>query len=334
MSKPKVVIIGVTDWAGSAYHTCQAINSVGEFECRAITTYKHPNEHPTDILIPLFPMENNTPAQDIMLLSTKSPVYELAANELESADIIHLWNCLPTDAGFVANALPVRYSKIKVATWTGTTYREEHKSINELSQCWNQWQMVVQDPLFKFPDEIESTFIPHALDTDSFKPLPFDEREQWVGTYRPNYQNYVRPAHKDIPRLYEIVKKHKGWKVELDYTMTHLERMEKLRQCGIFVLDISPYLASWGRSGLEACALSIPTVQNSSEECIQKTNGELGEFAFVNIDWDTAEEKIDRLINDEEYRKKVGQKAKKWIEDYFSYSAVGRKYSDVYKNIL
>ena len=331
MSKPKVAIIGIADWAGSAYHACQAINSVGEFECRAITTFKHPFEYPVDIIVPLFPVRNKCVIHDAVHKAVNSKQYEEACDVLEQADIIHLWNTL-MEPEFMGNGLPVRFSKIKVATWTGSTYRGDHKNINEISRQFNQWKTVVQDPLFKFPDENDSIFIPQALDVDSFKPEL--KRGKRVGTYKPNYDNPIRPWQRDQPKLREIVSKHPDWSIDLDYTMPHTERMQRLAKCSLFVLDLSPYLASWGRSGLEACALEVPTVQNSSEECIRKTNGELGEYGFVNVDWDTAEEKIDQLINDEAYRKEVGRKARKWIQGYFSYSAVGRKYSDVYKSVL
>lgn len=336
MSKPKVVIVGVADWAGSAYQACSAINSVGEFDCRSISCWEHPFEYPHDLVLPLYPRLNKKKQQGTSLFfdSVKSKEYPEVASVLEAADLIHLWNTMPLGDGFLFNGLPINYRKAKIITWTGTVYRDNHKNINRFSRELGIWKTVVQDPLFKIPDEVDAIFIPHAVNIDSFNPLPFEEREKWVGTYRVIYENYVRPSHKDIPRLYEIVRKHDGWKVELDYSMPHKERLEKLRRCSLFVLDISPYLASWGRSGLESCAFGVPTAQNSSEECIHKTNGELGEFGFVNIDWDTAGEKIGRLIDDAGYRKEVGNKARKWIEDYFSYPAVGKKYSEVYRSVL
>jgi hypothetical protein len=336
MSKPRVVIIGVADWAGSAYQTCCAINSVGEFDCRSISCWRHPYEYPGDVVIPIFPRPDPRKQQGPAMFfdSVRAKEYPEAAGLLEGADLIHLWNTTPLGDGFLFSGLPINYAKTKVVTWTGTVYRDNHKDINRFSKELGIWKTVVQDPLFKIPDEVDATFIPHAVDMTSFHPLPFEERENWIGTYRVLYENYVRPSHKDMPKLHEIVNKHDGWRVELDYSMPHKERMEKLRQCSLFVLDISPYLASWGRSGLEACALGIPTLQNFSEECVEKTEGELGEFGFINIAWDTAEEKIGALIQDMEARKIAGEKARKWIEDYFSYPAVGKKYSEVYRSVL
>lgn len=334
--KPRVAIIGVADWAGSAYQTCSAVNSVGEFDCRSISLWKHPFEYSSDIVLPLYPRLDKRKQQppSLFLDSVKAKEYPEVAGVLEEADIIHLWNTMPLGDGFLFSGLPINYRKAKVATWTGTVYRDNHREINRFSGQLGIWKTVVQDPLFKLPEEVDAMFIPHALKIESFNPLPFGEREQWVGTYRPNYQNYVRPTHKDIPRLYEIVTKYDGWKIELDYSMPHQERLEKLKSCSLFVLDISPYFGSWSRSILEACAFGIPVLQNFSDECVEKAGDEFGEFGLIAIDWDTAERRIGALIEDSTLRKEAGEKARKWVEDHFSYQAVGEKYSEVYRSVL
>jgi hypothetical protein len=334
--KPKVAIIGVADWAGSAYQTCSAINSVGEFECRSISCWDHPFEYPHDLVLPLFPRldKNKQQGGSVFFDSVTSKEYPDVAKVLEKADLVHMWNTMPLGDGFLFSGLPINYRKAKVATWTGTVYRDNHTDINRFSRELGIWKTVIQDPLFKMPEEMDATFIPHAVDVEFFTPLPFDEREKWVGTYRPNYQNPVRPSQKDIPRLYGIVTEHDGWKVELDYSMPYKERLAKLRKCSLFALDISPYFGSWSRSILEACAFGIPVLQNFSTECVEKAKDEIGEVPFIRIDWDSAEEKIGEFIENDRLREGAGEWMRAWVNEHFSYSVVGKKYSDLYRSVL
>lgn len=332
MAKPKVVIIGIADWAGSAYNVCQAINSIGDFDCRTITTYKHPFEYPTDIIVPIFPVRDKCIIYDAVHRAVNSKQYEEACNVLEQADIIHLWNTL-MEPDFMGNGLPVRFSKVKVVTWTGSAYRRDHKIINEVSRQFDQWKTVVQDPMLRFPDEIDSTFIPHAIDVESF--LPQDEREKKIGTYRPSYTSDVRHAPKDIARLYEFIKEYPDWRIDLDYSMPHKERMERLAKCSVFVQDLSPDIGYWGRSTLEACALGIPVMQNYNGDVLKYTNseGKLGNPQIVGVDSKSFESVLVKLIQDEDYRKGVGRCSRNWVESHFSYPVVGKMYSDIYNEI-
>lgn len=333
MSKPKVVIIGIADWAGSAYNACRAINSVGEFECRAISTFKHPFGYPHDVVLPLYPrLDGNRPRPAQLLVEgMKSAEYPSAAKMLEEADLIHLWNTNPLDMSFVCNALPINYSKVKVLTFTGTDYREAHVDINKMSSYLKMWKTTVQNPCLRFPDEIDSTFIPHAVDTDSL--MPREDRENWVGTYRATHQ-HVPNVSEELAQVTEIVKKFPGWSVELDYSMPHSERMEKLAQCKVFVQDLSTHVGYWGRSSLEACALAVPVIQNWTQLAIDRSDGYLKDVPIVKSDQEHIEETLTRFIEDDIYRQALGEECREWVVDHYSYSIVGRMYSDLYQSIL
>jgi len=333
MSKPKVVIIGVADWAGSAFQACQAINSVGEFECRAISTYTHPYEYPIDILLPLFPQLGGKQLQgeELLMKSIVLPDYPRASQLLKEADIIHLWNTIPVEVAFICNGLPVDYSKLKVTTWTGSVYRKAHKFINDISRQVGLWKTTVQNPCLKFPDEVDSIFIPHAVDTESLKPTK--EWENWVGTYRASHGN-VPNVSDEIGQITKIVKEFPDWSVQLDYTMSFPERLEKLAKCSVFIQDLNPHVGYWGRSSLEACAFGVPVLQHWTEKAIQHSEGKLGNVPIVQADPESIERKLTAFIEDENYRKEMGRKCRDWVVAHFSYPVIGKMYSDVYRAVL
>lgn len=331
MAKKLVVILSVADWAGSQYQTHRAIKSVGEFECRHITMFRHPYEFSTDIFIPLFPKTSNEYQREVVR-ALKSDQYKVASEILSEADIIQLWNTYPGESALMSAGLPIPFNKVKIVTMTGSLYRDNHSMINSQLANLENCKVVVQDPVLKFEDEIDSIFIPHAVDIENLKPR--EDKENIVGAYRPNHKTGARHGERDIQQLYEFVKSFPDWHIDLDYSMPHAERIEKLTKCSIFVQDLSPYIGYWGRSTLEACALAIPCLQNYDNRLIGNSEGKLGEIPLIKVEWNTAEKELKKLIGDEVYRKEVGQKSRRWIEEYYSYSAVGKMYSDLYKQVL
>lgn len=290
--------------------------------------FRHPFEYPTDVLIPAFPA-NVEP----FLCGYKE--YDIAKDIVNEADIIHLWNITPWDQALCPMGFPLPFHKVGVMTFTGSHYRDHHKRINRVLKDGNlDIKVTVQNPMLKFPDEVDSIFIPHAIDTENLKPIPFAERKQFIGTYRALDKNPIRPTHIDVPQLHEIVKEFPGWYVDLDYFMSWKERMQRLKECSIFVQDISPHMGYWGRSALEACALGVPCLQNYDNRLIGKSEGKLGDdIPIIRTTWDEAKKDLTELIENSDARKTIGLWSRRWIENYFSYPVVGKMYSDIYNEI-
>lgn len=333
MSKPKVVIIGIADWASSGYNACRAINSAGEFDCRHISTYEHMYEYPRDILVKVYPrLQQDSYHEKILSDAAHSQGYAEATEVIEAADIIHIWNSFPGEQCMSDNGLPINWQKVKVVTMTGTMYRKHHNEINTILKHWMGLRLTVQDPLFFFPDEIDSTFIPHAVDVDFFKPT--DKRDKTIGTYQTAYKANERTSDWDISRLQDTLKKFPDWGIDLNYKMPWGERLEKLAKCSIFVQDISPHIGVWGRSTLEACALKVPTLQNYSPMVSIRAGDKLGDIPVIRVDEETFESELQKLMEDEQYRKDVGEKSRKWIKQHFAYPVIGKMYSEIYGKVM
>lgn len=333
MSKPRVVIVGIADWASSGYNACCAINSVGEFECRHVATYDHLYECPRDILVKIYPRhEQNCYHEKILNDATHSKGYAEAAEVIQAADIIHLWNSFPGEPCMSDNGFPINWQKVKVVTMTGTMYRRFHKEVNTILKYWTGIRLIVQNPLFFFPDEIDSIFIPHAIDVDFFKPV--EKRDKTIGTYQTEAKTKEDTSDWDIAKVEKILKKFPDWNVDLNYRMPWKERMEKLSRCSVFVQDISPHIDVWGRSTLEACALGVPTLQNYSPLVSVRAGDKLGDIPIVRVDDDSFESELQKLTEDEQYRKDIGDKSRKWVEKHFAYPVIGEMYSQVYREAM
>lgn len=332
MSKKRVVILSVVDWAGSQYQAYSAVNSVGEYDCRHITMYTHPFEFPTDVLIRLYPNRKTETRREV-IKTLQSDQYENASELIANADLIHLWNTYPGDAQLMAAGLPIPFEKVKVITMTGTLYRENHKAINIQSLIPFNCRVTVQNPLLKFDDEIQSTFIPHAVDMDLFKPS--EERDKTVGTYRSHFSNPLKSYQTEIDLLRTVVDKFPDWRLDLDYSLPWKERIEKLAKCGIFVQDVGPFIGYWGRSTLEACALGVPCLQNYDEgHVVALSEGKLGEIPLVSVDWNNIESELGHLIEATDHRTILGEKSREWVGKHYSYPVVGKMYSDLYAEVL
>lgn len=328
MSKPKVVILGIADWAGSAFSACRAINSVGKFECRHVSAYDHPYEYPKDILVNLFPKMGRAPGEEIVRNAISIESYGEAAKLLIEADIIHLWNSFPGEAALMNIGFPIDWRKLKVVTMTGSMYRDHHTAINKMLSEWNKLKLTVQDGMFNFYHEMDYTFIPHAVDVDFFKPE--EKRNKTIGTYKTTYKSNTRCNDADVARICEVMQKYPDWNVDLNYSMPWKERIERLSRCAVFVQDISPYIGVWGRSSLEACALEIPTLQNYSTQLASDHGEKLGEIPIVKIEDETFEAELKKLMDDEEYRKEIGRGSREWVKKHFSFPVIGEMYSEVY----
>lgn len=337
MSKKRVVILSVVDWAGSQYQAHAAINSVGEYDCRHITMYTHPFEFPTDVVVPLYPNKKTEVKREVVR-TVQSDSYGEAVELIAGADLIHLWNTYPGDAQLMAAGLPIPFEKVRVVTMTGTLYRENHRAINTQSLIpfgRRSCKVTVQNPMLKFEDEIPSTFIPHAVDMNLFKPS--EDRDKTVGTYKSYFANPGKNYQTEVDLFRKVVDKFPGWKLDLDYSLPWKERIEKLARCGIFVQDVGPFIGYWGRSTLEACALGVPCLQNYDVGHVNVlSEGKLGDIPLVRVDWDTVESGLNLLIKnmDNEHRGLLGKKVRAWVEKHYSYPVVGKMYSDLYAELL
>jgi len=323
--KKLVVLAGSTDWAGSCNAVCRAVNRAGRIACRHVTLYRHEFGFPADIVIPVLSGEGGKTAADY------PREHEEAMALFDEADLVHLWNdTLPV----LGKRIAVPADRVRSCTFTGTLYRTRHAGINRQLKSRNI-RLVVQNPAYRFPEEYDAEFIPHAVDTDRLQPLPPDGREAGtIGCYRPVHAN--TSAREDIERLASALRaEHPGWRITLNTIMPWEERMRGMARCRYFFEYMDPAMGYWGRSALEACALGVPAFSFVSPEALRLSDGRIGEPAVVHVERGALREVLERYLNlpEASYRA-LAERSRQWVETFYGFDAVGGLYTDFFLRVL
>lgn len=94
------------------------------------------------------------------------------------------------------------------------------------------------------------------------------------------------------------------------------------------------YREGFGNVSIEAQLLKVPVITTNVTGAKDTViNGETG-FIVEKNEVDAIVEKIELLINDENYRKNLGENGKKWIEKYFSNDIIWNDLEQLYINLL
>ena len=329
----KVVCIGQADFAGSSYQAACAINSIGKFKVRAITMQQHLFGFPHDIVIPCHQGSHKG------VFAKDCENYEEVVQLLKEADIIHLWNDIDRDPkymDFERSGIQIPEDKPIIVTMTGSLYRNEHKRLNEIMKE-RKYKVVVQNPMLRYLSEIDSVFIPHAVDTQFLQPMQNKNNEKiTLGTYFGHYyatvgedRNFLMSClqGKDINVIDHGTRKV-PWK----------EHIEFIKKCDIFYhgIKISNIVGYIGRSSLECMAMKVPMITYVNEkDSLRLSEGKIGNFIPVyNTTQEQLKEHLERLIEDSNLRQELSNKGREWVEKYFSYAVIGELYTDLYRGFF
>lgn len=328
----KVVVVGQADFAGSGYQAANAINSIGKFDVRHISMQRHFYAFPHDVIIPCHqPSHPGTFARDC-------DNFGLVKQLIKEADIIHVWNNIPDDPGhreFEESGIDIPLDKPIIITMTGSLYRKERKRLDRLIKE-RRWRFVIQNPMLRFPNEIKSTFIPHAVDTEYLQPLANKDNEKITfGGYFGNFHS----LEVDESFLKKHIKNKSSFVTDFRLQRIHWKQnIEIIRKCDIFWQgsEISRVVRYVGRSSLEAMAMGIPVISYVDEKgAIILSEGKLGEgIPTLNITDGQFDNHLNKLVEDQDFRIELGKRGREWIEKYFSYDVVGEMYSEVYAEAL
>lgn len=116
------------------------------------------------------------------------------------------------------------------------------------------------------------------------------------------------------------------WVNRVDNPVAYFNNMD------VFVFPT--YREGFGNVSIEAQLLKVPVITTNVTGAKDTViNGETG-FIVEKNEVDAIVEKIELLINDENYRKSLGENGKKWIEKYFSNDIIWNDLEQLYINLL
>lgn len=86
---------------------------------------------------------------------------------------------------------------------------------------------------------------------------------------------------------------------------------------------------------MEASLLGLPCLQSyDSDLVLNLAGGRLGDsIPIVQSDRDNIEKDLTNLIQDPEERRRIGDSAREWVKEHYSYPVVGKLYSEFYKTL-
>lgn len=327
MAKPKVVFLCQADHAGSCYQAAQAVNRIGRIQARHVSCFIHPFGFDYDIAFN--PMGNWQTLPPI----NNSKWFDEACQLLSEADMIHCWNDEYHDflgwdktdtKSFVGEFRSFHPSKYKSITFTGTWYRRHFAEIN--ARLMGQGtELVVQTPAFLM-ESVPSTFIPHAIDTTSVGPLPFEQRDLYtIGVYA----QPTTTARKDIVLLEQILAEDfPEYRIRLKEKLPHNKNLAYLEKCMFFMQHTDNRMISYGRSSVEALAMGIPVFNSVCPQAKLVWP----HLPVIDITQQNLRDKLKEHLNSD--WQSQSDKAREFAVRVHSYEAVGEQYTRFFERLL
>lgn len=324
----KIVFLSESDFAGSGYFASQGINSTNRAKCRQISFIPHPWKFPTDVNIMDGPRRNKKIIPHRL---------EQAKEIIQEADFVHIWNSRPFDPIF--NCLEIPRAKLKSISYSGSLFRENRQEITTLLKTW-ELSLVVQNPSYRHPEEIDSVFIPHALPPEVFGAVGWSRRIPRSFACHNKKNGRLMPsktttAYQDIPLLVKILAE--DWPEWLVHLRTNpipwRERINLLRYCQIYFEYLDENMQYWGRSALEACALGLPVISYFSEYAIEMSEGRLGKIPIIHATKNNLREVVGELLKEPGLLQKLGEDSRSWVRSIYNYIRVGDDFINFFERL-
>lgn len=198
--------------------------------------------------------------------------------------------------------------------------------------------------LFKELDRISDLNITSEYDHLSMHPdihylfYPYEPDD--LPPRKPNETNRVRIVHSPTNRKFKgtnlILKVVQELKKERNFDFFLLENLPRHKvlqikaTCDICIDQVGGTMGGtgYGKSGLEALALGIPTITNMTED-YQKFLKE-NPFVVCNNEKEL-KEKLIELIDSKNLRDEIGKKSIEWVKKYHSYENVNKRLMQLYQ---
>lgn len=338
----KVTFVCQADWAGSCFQVVKALQLRGVDARQVIIGVDSSFQYEHDILIAC------NVDQKLNIKIAKGHIKRKKVLRLiEDADVLHVWNDLPDDNNFIKAGYSLPFlNKPVVNTYTGSLYRKKHaavnKRINECEKKNSNWVTTVQNPNLLFGWEVDSIFIPHAIDAENregvysiktFYSKKEKGKKRVIGMYVGNR------VQSSFAQMKELIDKHFSKEYEIIDLLKKPWRkhLEDVYNCDILFQDVDKDIGYYGRSALEAFVMNIPCIVYVSDRVLQTFEDNYKKSCRELIICNNVKQmrKILTILNErndifETYCKIQNT----WVKMIHDYGVVADKYIEVYEGLL
>jgi hypothetical protein len=327
----RILYFAPCDYSGSLYKWAEAVNRHTPHAVRLVALYRHIYGYPLDLLY----MRGDVMVADVPQMFNS--LCELA----DEADIVHIKD----EQGFRdgRNRLPLwtfkQFRKPIVYTFYGGKARHKQTEPEYQRYVLSNDVIIAMTPDLCF-DWSDSVFIPHAIDVDGH---PYRWRDGGLILHTPS--NPARKGTDLFRAAAERIRNEFGARAEIISNASHQFVMREKPRATLFFDQAgreseaqgSRHIGWYGNSALEAAVFGVPTMAYMAPEAIEQARragfDDVDACPFLNAT--PSEEGLYRIMRDffakeEDARRDLSVRTRKWIEDRHSYQTTARQLDRVY----
>ena len=301
-------MLTVSDWAGSGFKTCQAINQYSDHNIQLIALKGNIHGHPRENLI------------------TKTNKKYLC-NIVNKADIIHLKGDWPPGKKYID--FDISKKPIVVST-SGGFFRKKIYGGRERYKC-SQYKCNLKTsytPDLLYP-EYSDIWTPHPIDS-----MGKENIWKWQDVPLLIHSPSDRKA-KDTDFLLQVIKKLRG-KINIEFEIiekvTFREAVELRKRATLFLDEFKQ--GFYANSAIESMQYGIPQAAWISPLSIKQAKGQLDNCPVL-----TTNKNVDNWVNiltnalNPLHMELLSKQTKEWCDKIHSYQSIARLWDKLYKTI-
>ncbi|MDR6301206.1 glycosyltransferase [Mesonia maritima] len=298
-----------------------------------------------------FKHKNNLIGYDAVQLINERPFNIMGKNAYLIIDFlkknnktVHLLAC-GTDYISVKFALDKKYrysiltpyfnGKINKSAYRNILNYTSEKSFQHHQEVFKKIDSVTASDIdYVLPYQNHSKFlglIPNPINTEKLKFIPFTKLEKIIIFHGINRNNYYKKGNDIFEKALQKIKEKYSNKVEIlsVSNLPYSEYIEKYNQAHVLLDQIYAY--DQGYNALEAMAKGKVVFTGAEKEFLKYYNLQENEVCINALpDINYLIEKLSWLIENPSEIKKIGENARKFIEEHHDYKKIASKYIDIW----
>ena len=330
----KILLISLTDFAGSGYRIKESVNLTSNNDVEYLC---------------LFPTKWHAQFKRYPALYKERPDGEFSINKddifrvqqmIDDADILHFKGDNPPYEEFIQEC-KIPMDKPILLSVSGSIFRRDTNGldfdgIEDSAKGEYDFQEYIDvttyrtaiNPDLNYP-EFKADYVPFAHDTRNIKNV-WSMGDEIIVSHSPSCMR-----KKGTSALIGAVNRlrRKGYNIRADVIMgeSHEKCLERKAKSTIFY-DQNRY-GSYGNAAVEAMSMGIPTITYMPESSVRQSQGRLENIPLVNGGQtdESLANAIENMINSD--MEQLSKDTKEWCDNEHSYETVGKLWCDIYEKM-